>query len=145
MLYTKLTKIATNIAFKAHADAIGLDGLPYICHPLHVAESMDDETSTCVALLHDVLEDTTVSQEDLRRAGMPDDIIHHIEVCTRKPQETYAQYIERVKRDPVATKVKLADLAHNLDETRLPGSLPDSLRKRYEKARKTLEEKVGKL
>jgi uncharacterized phage-associated protein len=139
MIYTKLTKLATQIAFKAHRGQMGKDGLPYICHPLHVAEQMDDETSACVALLHDVIEDCpSMTPAVLIAEGMPRHIVEHVVALTRKREEKYFDYIERVAEDPIATKVKLADLEHNLDEDRLEDGMPKSLKKRYEKARARL-------
>lgn len=124
MLYTPLTKLATNVAFRAHEGQVGKDGLPYVTHPLHVAESMPDETSTCAALLHDVVEDTDITTDDLRALGIPEEVIRVIDVLTHRRGETYDDYVRRVARDPVARVVKLADLRHNMDETRL-GMTPE--------------------
>lgn len=69
MIYTPLTKKALKISFKAHKDQMDKSGMPYIYHPFHLAEQMNDEYSTCVALLHDVVEDTDISLDDLASEG----------------------------------------------------------------------------
>ena len=69
MIYTKLTKLAMKIAFEAHKDQTDKTGLPYIYHPAHLAEQMTEESTTCVALLHDVIEDTDMTSEQLREMG----------------------------------------------------------------------------
>ena len=75
MIYTELTKKAMRIAFDAHYGQTDRGNTPYICHPLHVADQMPDERTTTAAILHDVLEDTELTAEDLRREGIPEDII----------------------------------------------------------------------
>lgn len=125
MIYTPLTKIATKLAFEAHEGQVGKDGLPYICHPLHVAEQMDDETSTCVALLHDVVEDTDMTLDDLQSRGMPDEVCEAVGLLTHEKHQPYADYVRAVAGNETARKVKLADLAHNMDESRLD---PDDMR-----------------
>ena len=117
MIYTELTKEAMNIAYKAHHKQKDKGGFPYINHPLHIAEQMDDEYSTCVALLHDVVEDSNITCTDLSKI-FPYDVINAVNLLTRRNGELYADYIGRIKKNPIATKVKLADLAHNMDRTR---------------------------
>ena len=117
MIYTRLTKEAMNIAYKAHHKQKDKGGFPYINHPLHIAEQMDDEYSTCVALLHDVVEDSNITCTDLSKT-FPYDVINAINLLTKRDGEMYSDYIGRIKKNPIATKVKLADLAHNMDKTR---------------------------
>lgn len=117
MIYTELTKKAMNIAYEAHHKQKDKGGFPYINHPLHIAEQMDDEYSTCVALLHDVVEDSNITCTDLSKI-FPYDVINAVNLLTRRNGELYADYIGRIKKNPIATKVKLADLAHNMDRTR---------------------------
>ena len=117
MIYTELTREAMNIAYKAHHGQKDKGGFPYINHPLHIAEQMDDEYSTCVALLHDVVEDSDITCNDLSKI-FPYDIVNAVNLLTRRDRELYSDYIGRIKKNPIATKVKLADLAHNMDKTR---------------------------
>ena len=117
MIYTKLTKKAMNIAYKAHHGQKDKGGFPYINHPLHLAEQMDDEYSTCVALLHDVVEDSDITLNDLSKI-FPYEIINAVSLLTKRDGEMYSDYIGRIKKNPIATKVKLADVVHNMDKTR---------------------------
>ena len=118
MIYTELTREAMNIAYKAHHKQKDKGGFPYINHPFHLAEQMNDEYSTCVALLHDVVEDSDISLNQL--SGIfPPEVIKAIDLLTKKDNMMYADYIKQIKTNELATKVKLADLAHNLDRTRL--------------------------
>lgn len=121
MLYTKLTTKAMKIAYKKHHGAMDKAGLPYIFHPYHLAEQMgDDEYAICVALLHDVVEDTDMTFEDLERKGFPAEIITALKCLTHEDGVDYlGPYIQEIKANPLARKVKLADLEHNLDSTRL--------------------------
>ena len=109
---------------------------------------MPDEISVCVALLHDVLEDTDVSLEELE-ALFPPEVTDTVSLLTRKPEQDYLDYIRAVKKHPAARMVKLADLAHNSDESRFAGCEDivdlqtehmEQLRKRYAEARAILEE-----
>lgn len=125
MIYTELTKKAMNIAYEAHHKQEDKGGFPYIHHSLHVAEQMDDEYSTCVALLHDVVEDSNISINELSKC-FPFEIVNAVELLTHKKNMFYKDYIKLIKTNQLAKKVKLADLKHNLDETRL---LTDNLKK----------------
>lgn len=142
MIYTPLTNKAIRIAYGAHHGQTDKAGLPYICHPLHLAEQMDDEASTCVALLHDVIEDTTMTAKDLRGAGFPDEIVDTVVLLTRETGTLYADYIRKLSVDPIARKVKRADLEHNSDTTRLckTGTDMSGLLDRYAKAKAILDE-----
>ena len=93
--------------------------MPYVYHPFHLAEQMDDEYSTCVALLHDVVEDTDITLDDLRRNGFPEEVIEALSLMTHNDDVPYLDYVRAMKDNPIARKVKLADLAHNSDLTRL--------------------------
>lgn len=132
MIYTPMTSKALRIAYVAHHGQVDKAGVPYIHHPLHVAEQMDDEVSTCVALLHDVLEDTDVAETDLRAEGFPDEVVDAVVLLTRGRGVSYRDYIERLSADPLARKVKVADLRHNSDTTRLCG-LPAVMRRQGER------------
>lgn len=119
MIYTELTQKAMKIAYKAHRDQTDKSGVPYIFHPIHLAEQMTDEATTCVALLHDVVEDTEVTLEDLRTAGFPAEVLDAIRLMTHDEAIPYLDYVGKIKENPIATVVKLADLKHNSDTTRL--------------------------
>lgn len=121
MIYTPLTNKAMKIAYKAHEGQVDKVGIPYIFHPFHLAEQMKDEYSTCVALLHDVVEDTPVTFEELSK-HFPEEIISALKLLTHEEGVDYFDYVRAIKTDPIATAVKLADLTHNSDETRLVGS-----------------------
>lgn len=88
-------------------------------HPFHIAKQMDDEYSICVALLHDVVEDIDITLDDLKSKGFPDEVIKVIALMTHKDSDDYFDYIRVLKDNTLARKVKLADLAHNSDLTRL--------------------------
>lgn len=117
MIYTELTKEAMNIAYKAHHKQKDRGGYPYINHPFHLAEQMDDEYSTCVALLHDVVEDSNITLNELSII-FPYEIVEAVSLLTHDKGILYADYINIIKTNKLATKVKLADLKHNLDKTR---------------------------
>ena len=117
MVYTKMTIKAINIAFNAHAGQTDGTGVPYIFHPYHLAEQMNDEISCTVALLHDVVEDTSVTFEDLEKE-FPSAVIKPLKLLTHSAETDYFEYVKAIKTSEVATKVKLADLNHNLDQTR---------------------------
>ncbi len=127
MIYTALTKKALRLCFESHKDQTDKSGLPYVFHPFHLAEQMDDEISTCVALLHDVVEDTDVTFEDLAAEGYPEEALAALRLLTHDPEEPYFDYVKRIKSNPIATKVKLADLAHNSDLTRMDEITPYAL------------------
>lgn len=119
MIYTALTKKAMEICYRAHEGQLDKGGMPYVFHPLHVAEQMEDEYSTCVALLHDTVEDGGIELFELYEAGFPEEIIKTVDILTRREDEPYMEYIERLKKNSLAIKVKLADLNHNSDMSRL--------------------------
>lgn len=122
MIYTELTRKAMKIAYERHQGAYDKGGYPYIFHPYHLAEQMgDDEYAVCTALLHDVVEDTGMTFKELEQAGFPAEVIAALKLLTHEDDVPYlGAYIENIKTDPLALKVKLADLRHNSDPTRLP-------------------------
>ena len=119
MIYTEMTKRALALCFEAHKDQKDKSGLPYVFHPFHLAEQMEDEDTTIVALLHDVIEDTEYTIEDLQKAGFTQNVISAIALMTHDPQVPYMEYVRAIKSNPIARAVKLADLRHNSDMTRL--------------------------
>lgn len=107
----------------AHAGQYDRGGNPYILHPLKVMHYLktDDEELQCIALGHDVVEDTSVTYRDLREAGMSERVIEGIRALTKQPGETYDEYKERVFANRDAMLVKRCDLRHNTDIRRLKG------------------------
>ena len=121
MLYTELTKKAMKISFEAHKEQVDKNGLPYIYHPIHLAEQMESEDEICVALLHDVVEDTEVTLEDLRKE-FPSEVVEAVALLTHDKTVNYFEYVKEIKKNPIARNVKIADLEHNSDESRSSGS-----------------------
>ena len=121
MLYTPATKAALRLCFDAHRDQVDKSGLPYVYHPFHLAEQMDSEHEVCVALLHDVMEDTALGPDDLIEAGIPEPYVETCVLLMHRPQLPYLDYVRALAVDPVARKVKRADLLHNSDLSRLDG------------------------
>lgn len=145
MIYTPLTNKALRLAYAAHHGQTDKSGQPYIFHPHHLAEQMTDEISTCAALLHDVVEDTAVTIEELEQE-FPKEVTGVLRLLTHEKGTDYFDYVRAIKGNPVAVKVKLADLAHNSDETRFAGcdEIPAEQlvkwREKYAKARRILED-----
>ena len=119
MIYTDLTKQAMKLCFEAHKNQKDKSGMPYVFHPFHLAEQMTDELTTVAALLHDVVEDTDYTFEDLRDMGYPEKVLEALMLLTHDDATPYLAYVERLKENPIARAVKLADLRHNSDLSRL--------------------------
>lgn len=119
MIYTKDTKKALKICFDAHKNQTDKSGLPYVFHPFHLAEQMETEETTIVALLHDVVEDTDITLEDLKEKGFSKEIIDAIALMTHDDDTDYMDYVREIKKNPIAKAVKLADLKHNSDLSRM--------------------------
>ena len=136
MINTKLTRKAMIIAYEAHKNQVDKSGVPYIYHPIHVAEQMDTENECIIALLHDVVEDTNVTFKQLEEV-FSKEIIDILKLLTREENIEYDEYIKRIKNNSIACKVKIADLTHNLDKTRL--DFVTEVVKRNEKYKKALQ------
>ena len=119
---TPATKAAMKICYEAHAGQVDKSGLPYVFHPFHLAEQMETEHEICAALLHDVMEDTDTMPDDLVAAGIPDEYVATCLKLKHDPNVPYMNYVEVLKDDPVARRVKMADLRHNSDLNRLDGN-----------------------
>lgn len=119
MIYTPMTKVALKLCFEAHKDQIDKSGMPYVFHPFHLAEQMQDEETTIVALLHDLIEDTDYTIEDLREMGFGERVLAAIALMTHAPEVPYMDYVAQIKTNSIARAVKLADLRHNSDVSRL--------------------------
>lgn len=133
----KILKFAT----KKHEGQVDKCGMPYILHPMRVALKMDTMEEKVVALLHDILEDTDTTIEDLKTFGLSDELIKSICILTRPKDITYMDYIKIISTDKIAKKVKLSDLEDNMDPDR-QCSESHTLQERYKKAYNFLKMEV---
>ena len=138
MIYTEMTKKALKLCFEAHKDQTDKSGMPYVFHPVHLAESMTDEYTTTAALLHDVVEDTDYTLSDLKDMGFPEKVTDALALLTHDKSVPYMEYVEKIKQNPVARAVKLADLTHNSDLSRLD-TVDEKALRRVEKYKKAME------
>lgn len=106
-------------AMQKHDGQVDKSGKPYILHPIEVALSLYKESDKIVALLHDILEDTDATVEDLKKLGLHDYEIDAVQLLTKPKKEDYIHYVKRVAENPIARRVKMADLRHNMDLSRL--------------------------
>lgn len=134
-------EIAKALAAKAHAGQVDKAGRPYIEHPIVVSSMLEGEDEKITALLHDVVEDTDVSLDEIRRL-FGDTIADAVGCMTHDKSVDYFTYIKKIKNNPIARKVKLADLTHNMDLSRLPEVGESDLKRleKYKKARMILLE-----
>jgi (p)ppGpp synthase/HD superfamily hydrolase len=128
------------LCYEAHENQYDRGGIPYVFHPFHLAEQLEEERAVCVALLHDVVEDTDYTLDDIKKMGFPEEVISAVSCLTRPKGMPYTEYINIVATNTLATRVKLLDLEHNMDTTRLD-SVDEDVNKRikkYEKAKSVL-------
>lgn len=118
---------AIAIAAQAHVDQVDKAGQPYILHPLRMMQRLNHPDAQIVAILHDVVEDTPITLDDLRTAGFAVEIVAAVDAVTRRAEERYAQFIERLQDNPLARQVKLADLEDNMDLKRFSTLTPADL------------------
>lgn len=135
---------ASALAKTAHAGQVDKAGNPYYLHVFAVRDALAEHgiDAQIAGVLHDVIEDTGITADELRAAGVPDHVVRAVESVTRRPDETYMELIARAAADPLGRLVKLADNHHNSDEARLallPADKAAGLRERYRKAREVLE------
>lgn len=135
MLYTAATKAALKVCYEAHAGQVDKSGIPYVFHPFHLAEQMETEHEICVALLHDVMEDTAMTAEDLVAAGIPREYVDTCLMLKHEPGVPYMDYVGALRDDPIARRVKMADLTHNSDLSRLDHEPTNEDLQRVEKYR----------
>ena len=145
MIYTENTKKALKLCFEAHKEQKDKSGLPYVFHPFHLAEQMEDEESTVVALLHDVAEDTDHTLEDIAAMGFSRNVMEALALLTHDEAVPYMEYVKALRNNLIARRVKLADLRHNSDLSRLDADQIDEKAlarvKKYTEAMRILEEK----
>ena len=142
MIYTPQTKKALKLCFDMHKEQIDKSGMPYVFHPFHLAEQMQTEETTVAALLHDVVEDTPTTLEDLAEMGFDPAVLEALALLTHDDGTDYMDYVKAIKENPIAKAVKLADLAHNSDLSRLDEVDDKALarREKYQKAKNFLME-----
>ena len=145
MIYTENTKKALKLCFEAHKEQKDKSGLPYVFHPFHLAEQMEDEESTVVALLHDVAEDTDHTLEDIAAMGFSRNVMEALALLTHDEAVPYMEYVKALRNNLIARRVKLADLRHNSDLSRLDADQIDEKAlarvNKYAEAIKRLEER----
>ena len=137
MFYSEKVKKAALIAYNAHKDQSDKGGYPYIMHPIHIAEQMETEDETIAALLHDVIEDTDIGFDYLKKEGFSDTVINCLKILTKDPNEDYMDYIRKIKKTGgIALKIKKADMAHNMIAERISKKIQsdDSRMEKYRAA-----------
>ena len=130
-------ELALKIATEAHKGQVDKAGVPYINHPLTVASLVDTEEEKIVALLHDTIEDTNITEQDLLNYGFSNKIVEAVKLLTHNKNVPYMVYVAKIKDNELARKVKIADLTHNSDLSRLK-EITDKDKKRYEKYQNAL-------
>jgi (p)ppGpp synthase/HD superfamily hydrolase len=132
---------AIAIAAMAHQGQVDKAGMPYVLHPLRMMLSVDTPEARMAAVLHDVVEDTAVTLEQLRDEGFPDSVLAAVEALTKRDGEDYEAFIRRVAPNPIARKVKLADLRDNSDLSRIADPTERDLERieKYQRAAQYLE------
>lgn len=137
---------AIYLAVSAHAGQVDKAGVPYILHPLTVAYNQPTEEGFIVGMLHDIVEDTPITIENLKELGFSKEVVETVELLTHKEGENYLDYVRRIKeKSQLATQVKLADLAHNSDLSRLPSATDKDIarvKEKYEPAMAILLEGI---
>lgn len=128
------------LAVEKHKGQTDKGGMPYILHPIYVMSKMETETEKTVAILHDVVEDTDTTFEDLRNIGFSEEIVNVLDCLTRRESEDYFDYIDRIKANNLAIKVKLADLEHNMDFRRIKDITDEDIIKRTRKYKQAWDE-----
>lgn len=117
--WESLLQRAIAIAAKAHEGQVDKAGNPYLAHPLFVMENVNSLEEKIVAVLHDAVEDSELTFDELRSEGFPEVVVLAIAAITKIEGEAYAAYLERVIANPIALRVKIADVTHNLDIRRI--------------------------
>lgn len=127
---------AIQLALQAHARQLDKSGSVYILHPLRVMFAVEGDMARMVAILHDVVEDSDYTFDDLRQMGYGEDVLEALDCLTRRADETYEAFVERASKNPIAKQVKLADIEDNLDVRRLRDITDKDYQrlKRYRKA-----------
>lgn len=133
---------AVILATEAHDGQLDKGGQPYILHALRVMLAVSGEHEQQAAVLHDLVEDTGWSLNEIRRLGLHERVVNAVDCLTRRRDQSYDDYIRQCKVNQVARRVKIADLNDNLDESRIPNPTEHD-RRRWDKYRKALQELSG--
>ena len=133
-----MLELALSIATEAHRGQFDKAGIDYIEHLIFVASQVDSEEEKAVTLLHDVIEDSSVTAEELLNAGLPETVVTAVQILSKKKGQDYQTYLKTVKSNPLARAVKLADLKHNSDLLRLE-TITDKDLERLEKYKKAVD------
>ena len=133
---------AISIAIEAHEGDVDKAGSPYILHPLRVMFQMETEEEMIAAVLHDVLEDTAISPDQLKETGFSERVLEALDSVTKRAGEAYEDFVKRAASDPIGKKIKLADLRDNMDLSRLERITDKDLErlKKYHNALKIIKE-----
>lgn len=142
-VYTEESKKALKFILEAHKGQTDKSGMPYFLHPIMVATEMSDGESATVALLHDVIEDTEYTAQDLLDMGFSQSVVDCVVLLTHQSGVSYSDYILQIKQNPIARKVKLADLKHNMDNARFDGEVPEYFLKKTEQCYKPAYETLS--
>ena len=134
---SRMVEKARLLCKEKHLGQVDKEGKPYYLHPFAVARAVEGEEAKAVAYLHDVVEDTDTTLDDLRLYGFTPEVVEAVGAITREEGEDYFDYIERVRGNELARVVKLADLAHNTDPSRRGAT--EQMRARYERAKAMLK------
>jgi (p)ppGpp synthase/HD superfamily hydrolase len=131
---------AIELAVEHHKGQVDKAGKPYILHPLRLMMSVDNDDEKIVAVMHDIVEDTSITIDELKIEGFSEQVISAIGCVTKEAGEDYSSFIKRISGNPLATKVKLADLEDNMDLSRLETVTEKDLEriKKYKKAKRKL-------
>ena len=132
---------AIKLCYEAHKNQVDKGGSPYYMHPIYVALNMESEEQKIVALLHDVIEDTEITIDDLRKKGFSEKIIKAVDAITKKG-ESYEEYLKKVKDNELAKAVKIEDIKNNMDVSRLKEITEKDIA-RIEKYKKALAYLLG--
>lgn len=134
-----LLEKALQLAVKGHKGQTDRAGVPYVFHPIRIMCRMETEDQKIVALLHDLVEDTDYTLEDLKKEGFPERIVRAVDCLTKREDEAYQELVNRAKKNPIAIHVKIGDLEDNMDVRRNPKLTPKAL-ERFKKYRSAWEE-----
>jgi (p)ppGpp synthase/HD superfamily hydrolase len=139
----RMLEKAIIIAASAHQDQVDKGGNPYILHPLAVMLSLEDEIERICAVLHDVIEDTDITLEYLKNEGFSSEVLTALDALSRRKDESYDEFIDRIIKNKITCHVKLADLKHNMDLSRIkqPSQKDYDRIKKYQKEVKALSKK----
>ena len=134
---------AQTLAAAAHAGQVDKSGRPYVEHLSFVAEHVRGDDAKTVAWLHDIVEDTHITLDDLRREGFPEHIVAAVDAHTHRAGEDYLDYVRRAAANPLARQVKIQDVLHNMDLSRLPSPGPRDVERLHAKYIPALRILVG--